>query len=340
MVGSHIVQVLLECGDSVVGLLRASSKNAHLLDLQQAHAGRLTLATAELCEVNKLKELMSDCDVVVHTAAAIKAIGGARELREINVNGTASTLRAAISASVKQFIHISSLSVITGEEDRFATTEEEALRYCREPYANSKIDAEKIVINQRLNNRIAVTILRPGFIYGPNERTWVPRLVRTFKSQTGMLVGDGDKETNVIYVGNLCRAIYLALLNPVAFGQIYNLTDGQGITKRELFDAMCEELGVPKVRLTIPNLAARILVDTVSALAPMAPGSLKDFLSQYSRAAYRLVAINQGFDISKAERELNYVDRIPFAEGMAHTLAQWKRINPQHRASVRDSSFA
>jgi len=340
LVGSHLVQLLLERGYSVVALIRSTSKKDHLLQLERAFSGQLAIAIAELSQIDKLKGYMSGCDVVVHTAASISAYGGARDLEEVNVAGTRSTLSAAISAKVQQFIHISSLAVITGEEDRFAATEDEMLHYCREPYANSKIDAEKIVMMERLDNRIAVTALRPGFIYGPNERSWMPRIVRAFKTGTAMLVGDGRKETNVIYVGNLCRAIELAMLNPAAFGQVYNLTDGQVVTKKELFDTICDQLGVPRVKVAIPKVVARLLVNTVSLVAPLAPGSLKGFLSQYSRAAYRLVAVNQGFDISKAERELNYVQRVPFAEGMARTLTHWKETTSQHPKAVGDSSFA
>ncbi|MFX4439393.1 SDR family oxidoreductase, partial [Acinetobacter baumannii] len=85
--------------------------------------------------------------VVVHAAATIDANGQGKELRKVNVEGTQHVLNAAKMCGVKHFIHISSLSVITGEEDQFKVTEEEPLRRCREPYANSKIDAEEIVMN-------------------------------------------------------------------------------------------------------------------------------------------------------------------------------------------------
>src|SRR5262249_30444403 len=156
----------------------------------------------------------------------------------------------------------SSLSVITGEEDQYGVTEEEELKYCRESYANSKIDAEKLVMKQRFGNRIAVTALRPGFIYGPNERTWMPRLIKAIKTGSAVLVGDGHKQTNVIYVGNLLRAIELAMLNPTAYGEIYNLTDGEVVTKKDLFDAVCDGLGVPHIKRRISPTTARLLVET------------------------------------------------------------------------------
>ena len=46
--------------------------------------------------------------------------------------------------------------------------------------------------------------------------------------------------TNVVYVGNLSRAVSLSLLNPKAYGQDFNITDGQKISKKDLFDALAE----------------------------------------------------------------------------------------------------
>jgi nucleoside-diphosphate-sugar epimerase len=324
LVGLQLTRHLLERDYHVIGCVRSTSKIDELTKLADNYKGRMALTVADICEKDRLAAAMKDVDVVVHAAAFVEPTGSKTEIDAVNIGGTSATLRAAIAAGVKQFVHISSLSVITGEQDRFNVSEDEPPKYCREHYANSKIDAEKLVMKESALGNIAVTSLRPGFIYGPNERTWMPRLVKALKSGRAMLVGKGDKETNVIYVENLCRAIELSLLNSTAFGQIYNLTDGQLITKRKLFDTICDELGLPRVKLYIPKLAARAICEFATFASPLAPPSLKITLSRYSRAAYRLVAVNQGFDISKAEQQLNYLDRIPFQEGMSKTLLQWR----------------
>jgi nucleoside-diphosphate-sugar epimerase len=336
LVGLHLVKLLLDRQHQVVCCVRKTSNRDALLSLINSKPGLARIVTVDISQPNNLAELMADCDATVHTAASIEIHGRTEEMRKVNVDGTRSVLDAAIAAGVKHFIHISSLSVITGEEDKYAVSEGAHLAYCREAYANSKIDAEKIVMNECNRGRIEVTSLRPGFIYGPNERSWMPRLVKAIKSGTAMLVGNGEKQTNVIFVENLCYAIELAMLNDNAYGQVYNLTDGQVVTKRELLDTVCDELHLPRVRLRIPVFLARLLVESATFLAPMAPTYLTGLLNQFSRPAFRLFAINQGFDISKAERELNYVHRIPFAEGMAKSLRPWKEVPSR---PVKDSSF-
>ena len=325
LVGSHLLAQLLAQGKDVVGTIRHPDKKRPLMAQLSQWQSALTLLDLDLSEINALARGMKNCDAVVHTAAIIDPNGNRSNLMRVNVDGTDNVLQAAIQAKVKHFIHISSLAVITGEKDKFRVTENEPLQYCREPYANSKIDAEKIVMNEAGRGQIAVTVLRPGFIYGPNERAWMPRLIEALRKGRAPVVGNGQKETNVIYVGNLCRAISLALMNPRAYGQIYNLTDGQLVTKRELFDTICDGLQIPRAKVSIPVSLARLLCELSSFAAPFAPPGVHPLLARYSRPAYRLAVVNQGFDISKAERELGYIDRTSFAEAMAKTLADWQR---------------
>src|SRR5205823_6003075 len=157
---------------------------------------------------------------------------------------------------------------------------------------------------------------RPGFIYGPGEKAWMPRLIKNIANGKAMLIDGGTKETNVIYIENLCRAIEAAILNPQAYGQVYNLTDGEKITKKELFAAISDGLKLPRVNKKIPGSVARIACELVSTVAPSLPIDTRRKLSRFSRAAFRLAGVNQGFDISKARTELGYTNLVPFEKGM------------------------
>lgn len=322
-VGLSLLVYLAKRNYSVVACIRPTSQTKSLNAIMQAYPNNIECVFADIKEKGQLNERMHGCDVVVHAAASVEPHSKWEELKLVNVDGTRNVLEAASAAGIKQFIHISSLSVITGDQDQFKVNEEQAPIYSREPYANSKIEAEKIVMSHS-NSSLNVTILRPGFIYGPGERIWMPKLIRAIERGRALLVGNTEKETNVIYVENLCRAIEASILNAKAYGQIYNLTDGQLVSKKVLFDTICDELNLPRVRIIIPHLVAKLLVESACLLIPFAPRFLKDKLAAYARGAYRLTAVNQGFDISKAERDLGYTDRVPFAEGMAKTLAAWK----------------
>ena len=285
----------------------------------------IELKEADVTHTNQLEHALAGMDVVVHAAGIVDPYASPETITAVNIEGSQSVLPAAAANGVKQLIFISSLSVITGNSDQYNATEEAPLRKCGEPYADSKLEAEKIVTSYIGKYKMAITVIRPGFIYGPRERAWLPQLIKAIASGAAVLIDGGAKETNVIYVQNLNRAIESSLLNELSYGQIYNLTDGQRITKKQLFDAISEGLSLPKVKKNLPAWLVKPVFDVISSLTPLLSPEKKKKLSRFSRAAYRLIGVNQGFSISKAEQELGYKDRIPFALGMQATLNDYKQ---------------
>jgi nucleoside-diphosphate-sugar epimerase len=326
LVGSHLVEYLAARDYQVVACLRSLVKSEELVNHFQSL--KVNVVEANVCDLAQLKQGFRGADVVVHAAGVVDPYGSRRTIFEINVEGTRNCLAAAKAEGVKQFIYISSLSVITGQNDQYDVSEQAALQKCGEAYADSKVEAESLVMAESGSQQINVTALRPGFIYGPREHAWMPRLINSIASEKAALIDGGKKQTNVIYVENLNRAIEAALLNGKAYGQVFNLTDGETVSKKQLFDAIADGLDLPRVTRVVPGFLARTFCEALSSIAPLLPPDQQRALARYSRAAFRLAGVNQGFSIAKAERDLNYVDRIPFAEGMRRTLASFK-LNQQ-----------
>lgn len=319
MVGYHACRRMLAEGHTVRALVRNIGRAELLKDLQSE---RLSLMAGDVSSLDSVSEAVSTMDVVVHTAGIVDPLARREDIQKVNVEGTRLLLQAAEVSGIKQFIHISSLSVITGQKDQYAVTESEELKPCGEAYADSKVEAERLVISYAKN--LWVTILRPGFIYGPMERAWMPRLMNNLATKRAMLIDGGIKETNVIYIENLMTALSLALLNEKTKGEVFNLTDGQKITKKMLFDTVCDTMGYARITKRIPSFVAAPVCEIVSMFAPYLPEESRKNLSRFSRAAFRLAGVNQGFDISKAEHILNYKDRIPFRQGMQKSLEWFK----------------
>jgi nucleoside-diphosphate-sugar epimerase len=315
LVGYHVVKYLGGQGFAVVAAVRASSKTAQL---QAIKDGSVTVAVVDLDNVEELTRAMSGCQAVVHCAGSVDMQASRESIMATNVGGTVNALKASTAAGVKHFVHISSLSVITGQHDQFDVDESAPLVYSGENYADSKVEAEKAVRTQA--GAIPFTILRPGFIYGPGERAWMPRLIANIKSGKAMLVDGGQRSTNVIYVENLARAVALALFNEKAYGQAYNLTDTETPTKKVLFDTIADGLHLPCITKSMPRPVVQAACNFVGLISPMLSKETRQTLARFSPGAYRLAAVNQGFSIAKAQRELGYTDLIPFKEGMTETL--------------------
>lgn len=323
LVGGHLVQHLADNNYEVIAIGRSKEKLSHF------QSPNIEIRIADIEDQEAVSKAISGADVVVHSAATVDPYGSRESIFATNVGGTKKILEAAKAHNVKHFLYVSSLSVITGQGDLYNVDESEPLKPCGESYADSKVEAERTVMSEAENpqSKMKVTSLRPGFIYGPGERAWMPRLINSIATGKAMLIDGGKKETNVIYVENLSRAITSAILNEKAYGQVYNLTDGQKISKKELFDAIADGLNLPRVKKVVPGVAAKLFCEVVSSVAPMMGVDSQRKLARFSRAAFRLAGVNQGFSIAKAERELNYVDRVPFQTGISKTLVTFKSEN-------------
>ncbi|MDR3616215.1 MAG: NAD-dependent epimerase/dehydratase family protein [Candidatus Obscuribacterales bacterium] len=328
LVGSFLVKYLADEGFPVKGIIRTANQPQHLFDFQKNYSGsgKVSIEIADVNDASSLNRVLTDVDVLVHAAGNVNPFGKREEIFATNVSGTKTALKAACDAGLKQFIHVSSLSVITGQGDQYNVDESAPLHLCGENYADSKVEAEKAItafVAAQPDCQIATTIVRPGFIYGPYERTWMPRLIESIKTKKAALIDGGKKETNVVYVGNLCLAVKNAILNQTAYGQVYNITDSETVTKKDLFDAIADGLKLPRVSKIIPGFIAQSFCELISTIAPKLSQSTQMKLARYSRAAYRLAGLNQGFNIDKAKRELNYINCKPFAQAMAETLTNF-----------------
>src|SRR5262249_19873923 len=124
-------------------------------------------------------------------------------------------------------------------------------------------------------------------------------------------------------VGNLVEAALLAADCPIAVGEVFNLTDGEAVSKRRFIEAVCDGLGLRRPTRTTPLWLARVAAFVLERSAqrrgaPEAP--------RLTRARLKSRGLNLDFQIEKANRQLGYEPRFGFEQAMADTLA-WYRQN-------------
>ena len=55
-----------------------------------------------------------------------------------------------------------------------------------------------------------MTIVRPSWIYGPRDRTSLPRLMTAFGAGRVTLIGSGDNLLNIVYAADVAEGAILA----------------------------------------------------------------------------------------------------------------------------------
>src|SRR5713226_5167804 len=317
-VGGHLAEACAAKGIAVRTIARPTSDTALLEKLNA------TILRGELGDPHLLGRALEGAVVVVHCAAKVGDWGTVEDYRAVNVEALRSLLEACKGRPLKRFVHISSLGVYAARH-HYGTDESEPLpaRHM-DGYTQTKVEAEQLALDAHRLHGTPVVVLRPGFVYGPRDRAVLPKLADNLKRGNVRYVGDASKLVmNTIYVGNLVDAIFLAIEKPEAVGQVYNLTDGDRVTKRKFFETIADGLGLPrpkrKVPLFIAKLVARILEKRARRIG-------KKDAPRLTQARLKFLGLNLDFSIEKAKRELGYAPRVSFDRGIQETMA-WYRAN-------------
>ena len=313
LVGGHVVERLRAANIPVRALVREAA------DTQLLEKWGTELSTGDLSDSVSLQRAADGATVVVHCAAKVGDWGPADAYRAINVEGTRALLDAVQqSGALKRFVHISSLGVYEAR-DHYGTDESEAPNAAGiDGYTLTKVESEQLVKAYIGDKKLPAVILRPGFIYGPRDRTVLPRILEKLTQKKFKYLGSTDKLMNNTHVGNLCDAILLAIEHDDTIGQVFNIRDNRAVSKKEFIDTIATTAGLVAPTAVVPLFVAkslaRILETTWQALG-------KSEAPLVSQARIKFLGLNLDFSIDKAKHELGYAPKVDFAEGMREAVA-------------------
>ncbi|MCH8830291.1 MAG: NAD-dependent epimerase/dehydratase family protein, partial [Planctomycetes bacterium] len=228
LVGSHVAEAARDRGLRTRAIVRESS------DVALLGEWGVETVTGDMTDAESLKRAVDGATVIVHCAAKVGDWGPVDGYRHVNVKGVEMLLDAAESAGcLQRFVHISSLGVYAAR-DHYGTDEtEEPSTKGIDSYTLTKLESERVVLDAIRNRKLPAVILRPGFIYGPRDRTVLPRLLEKLKRKQVKFLGSGEQLMNNTFVGNLVNAIFAALSHDDAVGEVFNITDGRLVSKRD-----------------------------------------------------------------------------------------------------------
>jgi nucleoside-diphosphate-sugar epimerase len=120
----------------------------------------------------------------------------------------------------------------------------------------------------------------------------------------------------------LVDAVWLAVENERAVGQVYNLTDGEAVSKRRFIEAVADAMGLPHPHRRPPYWLAW-LTTWCSETAAKLRGQKDPPAFNFTRLKF--LGLNLDFSIDKARRDLGYRPRHSFADAMAETMDWYKK---------------
>lgn len=314
-VGSHVAEALAARGDAVRTLARASSDTA-LLDRLGAAVVR-----GDLTDADAVRRAADGADVVIHCGAKVGDWGPVDDYRKVNVEGVRYLLDAVAGRPLDRFVLVSSLGVYAARH-HYGTDETEPLPDGHiDGYTQSKVEAERLALQYFRKQGTPVAVLRPGFIYGPRDRSVLPRIATRLRERSVIYIARGRYALNTTYVANLVDAILLAVDSPAAVGEVFNVTDGEFVTKRRFFEAVADGIGAPRPRGSVPVWLARFVANWRERAFRRAD---KPHPPRATQAQLKFAGLNLDFSIAKARTKLGYTPRVSFDDGMRAALESFR----------------
>lgn len=325
LVGGHVAEEACLRGHRVRALVRPSSDTRWLDRLG------VERVVGDLEDAAALREGAAGADWLINCAAKVGDWGSLADFRRLNVDALRVLLDAACDAGIERLVHVSSLGVYEGRDHHGTDETTPPAANSLDAYTRSKTEAEALVLDYVQRRGLPATIVRPGFIYGERDRTVLPKLLANLRRGTFAFFGSGEQRLNCVYVKNLVHAIFLAAGSPAAVGEVFNVTDGQPVTKKQFVGRVAELAGLKVPTRHIPLPVARALATAVEGVAKLIGASKPPIIN---KARYKFLGLNLDYSIDKARRVLDYQPPYTFEEGITRAMAEHRQDAEQQPAAA------
>jgi nucleoside-diphosphate-sugar epimerase len=311
-IGPHLVERLRRDGAGVRALVRPGTDPSSLeaLGAEVVHGDVRNPADAE--------RAVRGCATVYHLAARTSHGNlPASEMYAINVEGTRNVADACLQADVERLV-LCSTTRVYGIIRNHSVDEETELRP-DSPYPDSKMRAERLLLDLHTSHGLPVVIGRITSVFGPGSRSWLP-LFKEIAAGRFRLLGVGDNFQQPADVADVVEGLLLCGGPNATDGRIYLLAGEEALRLRAMIDLIAEELGAPRPpsgRSSLPLRAYSLLGELARRVGG---GRLR--LPRFDRVEF--FVNDRIFDISRAKRELGYRPTVSVSDAIGHTAESYR----------------
>ncbi len=272
-VGHRLVQKLLDAGRDLVLAVR-NPASAATDPLFQSPSVRLVA-----CDFTRpgwsasIEDSMRGCENVFHTAGEMPHRPSCRfnpqVLRQVNFESVRTLYDLSRRAGIRRFLYVSSIGVYG---DTYAMPlDETAPQRPADDYSRTKVDAEHMLVSGAGSGGPAVSIVRPGLIYGDRDNGVIRKIMGLIDRGYFLILGDG-KNVRALSSTTLLADVFLLQARRSHRCEILNVIDPNLPTMNQLVQDIAALLGVRPSR-HLPLAVAYLPAAFFSVLAAVGLGT-------------------------------------------------------------------
>lgn len=205
---------------------------------------------ANVLDEEKITTLLKDTDLVVLLAAEHRDdVTPVSLYYDVNVQGMRNTLKAMEANGVKRLVFTSSVAIYGLDKDN---PDESFPADPFNHYGKSKWEAEQVLQEwYKTHEDWNINIVRPTVIFGERNRGNVYNLLHQIASGKFMMVGKGNNEKSMSYVGNVVAFIQFLIEQYREGYHVFNYVDKPDFTTKDLVALTSKILGkhIPSIQI-------------------------------------------------------------------------------------------
>ncbi|KUL93261.1 3-beta hydroxysteroid dehydrogenase [Bosea sp. WAO] len=252
--GRHVVRALARRGYRV----RVAVRRPDLANFLQplGIVGQIHAVQANLRYPDSVAAAVRGSDAVINLVGILSE-SGRQNFSNVQARGARTVAHACASLGIERLVQVSALGADVDSQSH---------------YARTKAEGEAAVL-ELVGSAV---VLRPSIMFGP-EDTFFNRFASLARMLPVLpLVGGGETKFQPVFVGDVAKAVALAIEGKVEGGKVYELGGPEVKSFRELVEYVCEVTGRRRVIASLPFPLARFQARILEIVNTLSLGLLPD----------------------------------------------------------------
>jgi nucleoside-diphosphate-sugar epimerase len=242
------------------------------------------------------------CDVCIHAAGLADDHSSEAALMGANVEAANNLIKSI--RDCKCLIHISSSSVYDFSDGKVKSEVDASLDHQLSPYGRSKLLSEQVIANADIPS---VYIFRPRAVYGPGDRTLLPRIQKLVRKRFMIAPGTLEVESSLTHVKQLFDVSLLCMGQSKNGLHIFNIADDKAYVLKEVFAELAYRQKAHRNLWYIPAKLIDAII-TIKAFLGIRRG--------VSRQSFDYLSQHAVLNIEKVKSELGFAPTVNFFESI------------------------
>jgi len=330
LVGRRLVEMLLERGAAHVTSfdIRDPDPNPVLDFLTPEQKTKVTYFKGDISKPADVLKAFEGANAVWHIAALVGPFHPHNLYVKVNYEGTLNVINACKELGINKIVGASSPSTRFDGHDIDGKREEDLP--IRPPgeflqaYAETKAMGE-VALREASSDDFFTVAVAPHQVYGPRDSLFLPNLLYACRIGKLRIFGSGENKVSFTHVDNYCHGLIIAYdklyKGSPALGKFYIVTDGGYRRFWDVIDAGSKCMGYGSLwdKIKLPWILMMTIAYFLQSITLVTGHQFR-----VNPFTVKMLTIHRWFDITNAERDLDYKPVKTFEDGWKETEEWFK----------------